>query len=437
MDTNEPVDETPIDIAKPAKPPTPPRVARGLWNFVVPTMFLLSMFVLTLYAVSMIFHNWQIMNAHAEAEAFYSKRRAELKADAEHADARLEVLDKRVHLAGLGFTEVARKVMPVVVNVANYREPTEKDWVEIRAKRLPVIFDPENDKKYVQHGVGSGLILKSGVILTNHHVIRRADRLRISLGSGRSIGVDPEAVLSDVRTDLAVIKLPDDLPAAMKEEMQTVAEFADSEKDVQVGEWVLAMGSPLGLRQTVTHGIISAKGRLLSTLDLVELLQTDAAINPGNSGGPLFDQLGRVVGINAMIASDTGLNQGIGFAIPSNTVRKISEQLLTKGEVPRGYLGVGMDDLPGPDAKAKKIDDGAVLVKTVEPGTAAEKAGMLPGDIILRINKEPLSRQRPIRHVRQIVADIEPGSEITVEVLRGEERRQLVVTVGKRPANLP
>jgi serine protease Do len=240
-----------------------------------------------------------------------------------------------------------------------------------------------------------------------------------------------------VRTDLAVIKLPDDLPAAMKEEMQTVAEFADSDKDVHVGEWVLAMGSPLGLRQTVTHGIISAKGRLLSSLDLVELLQTDAAINPGNSGGPLFDELGRVVGINAMIASDTGLNQGIGFAIPSNTVRKISDELLTKGEVQRGYLGVGMDELAGPDAKAKKIDGGAVLVKFVEPKSAADKAGIKPGDILLRVSNEPLSRHLPIRHVRQIVAGIEPGTEISVEIMRGDEHMVLTVTVDKRPANLP
>jgi S1-C subfamily serine protease len=323
------------------------------------------------------------------------------------------------------------------VHVANFREPTEKEVNEARARKLPLFYDPENDKQYVQHGVGSGIILKPGVILTNHHVIRKAERIRIALGSGRSIGVDPEAILSDVRTDLAIIKLPYDLPAAMKEEMQTVAEFADSDKDVHVGEWVLAMGSPLGLRQTVTHGIISAKGRLLSSLDLVELLQTDAAINPGNSGGPLFDQFGRVVGINAMIASDTGLNQGIGFAVPSNTVRKISDQLLTNGEVPRGFLGIGMDDLPGPDAKAKKIDGGAILVKTVEPGSAAAKAGIQRNDILLRVNNEPLSRHLPIRHVRQLVADIKPGTEITVEIMRGDERKVLTVTVDKRPANLP
>ena len=414
----------PVDIAKPVqaaapKPPVVERVASSLWHCVLPIMFLLLMFMIAIYFAPMLLYHWQIMSAHAEAEGIYTKRRAELKAEAEHADQRLDVLDQKVHLTSLGFREVARKVMPVVVNVANFREPSEKDWEEIKAKRLTLVFDPQNDKKYVQYGVGSGLILKPGVILTNHHVIRKAQRLRISFASGRSIGVDADAAVSDVRTDLAVIKLPDNLPAAIKEETQQSAEFADSEKDVHVGEWVLAMGSPRGLRQTVTHGIISAKGRLLSTLDLVELLQTDAAINPGNSGGPLFDQLGRVVGINTMIASDTGLSEGLGFAIPSNTVRKISDQLLTKGEVPRGYLGIGMDDLPGPDAKTLKIDDGAVLVKMVEPGQPADKAGIQVGDIILRINKEALQRQKPIRHVRQIVADFEPGAEITVELLRG------------------
>jgi serine protease Do len=244
-------------------------------------------------------------------------------------------------------------------------------------------------------------------------------------------------VASDAITDLAIIRLPADLPAALKEEAQNVATFADSDKDVQVGDWALAMGSPLGLRQTVTQGIISAKGRLLSMLDLVELFQTDAAINPGNSGGPLFDQRGRVVGINVAIASDNGGNQGIGFAIPSNTVKKIAEQLLTKGEVPRGYLGVAMDELPVPEAKALNIEDGGVVVRNVVKGEAADKAGVKVGDIILRINKDALSRLQPIRHFRQLIVDVEPGHEITLEVMRGEERRQLTVTIGRRPANLP
>jgi S1-C subfamily serine protease len=223
----------------------------------------------------------------------------------------------------------------------------------------------------------------------------------------------------------------------LKDDANQAATFADSEKDVQVGDWALAVGSPLGLRQTVTHGVISAKGRLLGMLDLVELLQTDAAMNPGNSGGPLFDQQGRVVGINVAIVSDNGGNQGLGFAIPSNTAKKIADQLLTKGYVPRGYLGIAMDELPGPEAKARKIEDGGVIVKEVLKDEAAGKAGLKVGDIIVKVNNDVLSRLQPVRHFRQLVVDIEPGSEVTLEILRDEERRQVAVTVGKRPAHLP
>ena len=421
------------DVSTPRKPAVDV-VAGGLWNFVLPSVFLISMFMLLLYAVPYLLHHWKLLDAQADAETIYLKRRAELKADAEHADQRLDVLDKRVHLTSLGFREVVRRVTPTVVNVANFRAPTKE---ELGRAKKSLIFDGDNDKKYIQAAVGSGIVIKPGIILTNHHVVRGAQRLRITFASGQAIGLDPEAVISDAITDLAVIRLPENLPAAIKEEAASTVVFADSDKDVQVGDWALAVGSPLGLKQTVTQGVISAKGRLLNMLDLVELLQTDAAINPGNSGGPLFDQLGRVTGINVAIASDNGGNQGIGFAIPSNTVKKICDQLLTKGEVPRGYLGIGMDEVAGPELKTLKIDDGAVAVKQVIAGEAADKAGLKVGDIITRINKEALHRTQAVRHFRQLVVDLEPGAEIAVEVLRDGERRQITITIGKRPAHLP
>lgn len=431
-----PATYAPPSIPVPAPAPAVERVASGLWNWVVPGLFLVTLALVILYVTPYLHYQWKILDAQADAEALFLKRRAELKAEAEHADQRLDVLDKRVHLTSLAFREVVRKAAPVVVNVANYREvrPAELKALE---KKKSIVYDPENDKRYVQTGVGSGLLVKPGIILTNFHVVKGAQRLRISFASGQSVGVDPDAIIIDAITDLAVVRLPAPLPPQAREEADQSAAFADSDKDVQVGDWVLAVGSPLGLRQTVTHGVISAKGRLLGMLDLVELLQTDAAMNPGNSGGPLFDQRGRVVGINVAIVSDNGGNQGLGFAIPSNTAKKIVETLLTKGHVPRGYLGIAMEELPGPDAKALKLDDGAILVKDVVANEAAANAGIKVGDIILKVNKEPLSRLQPIRHFRQLVVDLDPGAEVTLEILRDEERRTLTVTVGKRPAHLP
>ncbi len=406
----------------------------GLWNYVVPSMFLTSMALLVVYVVPYLFYHWRMMDAQADAEGLLLKRRAELKAEAEHADERLELLDKKVNLVGLGFREVSRKIAPVVVNVANLREPLHAEELVGRKKML--IYDPETDRRYLQHGIGSGVLLKPGVILTNYHVVRGAHRLRVVFASGQSIGLNVNAVSADDRTDLAVLRLPDNLADGLKEDASHTAVFADSDKDVHVGDWALAMGSPHGLRQTVTQGIISAKGRLLPMLDLVELLQTDAAINPGNSGGPLFDQLGRVVGINVAIATDNGGNQGIGFAIPSNVAKKIAEQLVEHGEVPRGYIGIAMEDLPGPRAKALKLQNGGVLIREVLVGEAGEKAGLKVGDIILRINKEEVSRFEPMHHFRQLIANLPPAAEVTLDILRGVNRMNITVTLGKRPANL-
>ena len=323
---------------------------------------------------------------------------------------------------------------PQVVNVTNMVLPTRKEFDPF-VHAIP-IYDVEKGQKYFAAGVGSGIIVKPGCILTNHHVIKGADRLRITFASGQFIGVDPAAVASDTLTDLSVIRLPADLPEGMREDLKFTAEFADSDKDVQVGDWAVAVGSPLGLRQTVTHGVISAKGRLLSML-LVELLQTDAAINPGNSGGPLFDQLGRVVGVNVAIATDNGRNQGIGFAIPSNDAHKIMDKLLQQGEVPRGYLGIALEDATGPRLKElDRTDGGGVVVVQVLPDQAAVKAGLLPADMIVRFENEILSRIEPGRHFAQLVAQVEPGTDVKLEIIRGGERMTVTATVGKRPANL-
>jgi serine protease Do len=207
---------------------------------------------------------------------------------------------------------------------------------------------------------------------------------------------------------------------------------------VHVGDWAIAIGSPLGLKQTVTQGVVSAKGRLLPMLDLVELLQTDAAINPGNSGGPLFDQHGRIMGINVAIASDNGGNQGIGFAIPSNTASKIFEQLKDHGEVPRGYLGIGLEEVRGDNAKALGLaGQGGVLIKLIQPDQAAEKAGLHVGDVITRFNNEVLPSDQAARQLRQLIVDTNPSDEISLEILRHGKKQTHQIKVGKRPADLP
>ncbi|MBI2804239.1 MAG: trypsin-like peptidase domain-containing protein [Planctomycetes bacterium] len=430
----------PMPTPEPAGQAPPPRgffdrAASILWGFVLPVLLMGGLFLILVAVMPYLLAHWKITDAHAEAETVYTRRRAELKAEAEHADERLALLDKRVQLTSLGFREVARKVLPSVVNLANYREPTKEDLRLADAHKRRLTYDPDNDRTYALQGTGSGLIFKPGVILTNHHVVRGANRLRIFFASGRSIGVDVSACASDARTDLAIIRLPKELPAGLREEAQATALFADSDKDVQVGDWTLAMGSPLELRQTVSQGIVSAKGRLMSLSDvvLVELIQTTAALHPGSSGGPLFDQLGRVIGISVAIATDNGANQGIGFAIPSNTAKKIANLLLTKGEVPRGYLGILMEALPAPRLKAHKIDEGAILITEVVKEEAADRAGLKTGDIIVRVNKNAISRWKTLQHFRQLVVDFEPGAEVTLDIIRADRRRQIAVTLGKRP----
>jgi S1-C subfamily serine protease len=193
------------------------------------------------------------------------------------------------------------------------------------------------------------------------------------------------------------------------------------------------------LKQTVTAGIVSAKGRVeLGILDQVELLQTDAAINPGNSGGPLFDQRGRVAGINVAIASKSGGNQGIAFTIPSNTARDIFNQLAEKGEVVRGFLGVAMQELPPDLEKRLRITDtGGVIVSSVGPDLPADQAGVRPGDVIVRYNHEPVGPANAMNQLRQRIARTEPGATVPVEVLRRRQRLTFDVTVTKRPSTPP
>jgi S1-C subfamily serine protease len=398
--------------------------------------------LLAFYAGPWLFLRWRVAQAQADADAVYMRRTAELKAEAEAADKRLAVLDDKMKLVSLGFREVARKVAPSVVNVVNEHEVGEGRLSALVHRSS--FYDPRVRAHFVEDGVGAGVVVKPGYVLTNFHVIRgdldgkphkQKRRLRVTFANDDWVTLDLERdVLTDMLTDLAVLKLPEDEDHARRP-ISFPVQFADSDKDVHVGDWALAVGSPLGLRQTVTAGIISAKGRLLSQFDLTDMLQTDAAINPGNSGGPLFDQLGRIVGINTAIASETGRNEGIGFAIPSNAAREICEQLIEKGEVVRGYIGVEMRELSEKDIYDLGAEEtGGVLVKEVQEGRPAQKAGIQGGDVVTRFEGKAVGYRQAMRQLRHWILLTPPGTTVSVELMRSGERLTIPLTVSKRPS---
>lgn len=412
--------------------PEPPRSTAGAvyWptTLLVLTVITLATALTALYVAPMLALRWRAMEDHAVAESAYLRRQAELKAESEAAERSLQKLDDRFHLVSLGFREVARLVGPVVVNLSNEAETTKTPTGR-------TFFDYESNRTYVEQAEGSGLLVNPTVVLTNRHVVRDAQRLRVTFASGRWLTVGAQAIATDPLTDLAVIRLPEQAEQIHGVDFSTQATFADSDKDVQVGDWVLAVGSPFGLRQTVTAGIISAKGRVeLGILDQVELLQTDAAINPGNSGGPLFDQRGRVVGINVAIASKTGRNQGVAFAIPSNTVKEVMEQLLARGEVVRGFVGILMQEVPtGLEGRLGVAESGGVIISDVSPNTPGEVAGLRRGDIVVGFKGQPLGTTNALSRLRRGIAQSPPETTIPLEILREGKKLTVPVTVARRP----
>ena len=280
------------------------------------------------------------------------------------------------------FENAAKVVEPSVVNISTEQiihnsgmSPDQFGGMFGGENPFGFLFNQPRDLK--QKSLGSGFIVDSrGYILTNDHVVKDATKIKVKLQDGREL---PGTVVGmDPMTDLAVIKVDaSNLP---------VLKLANSDH-VKVGEWVLAFGSPFGLDETMTAGIISAKGRNLYSSNYDNFLQTDAAINPGNSGGPLVNLSGEVIGINTMILSQSGAFQGVGLAIPATTADNIYPQLIKNGKVTRGWLGVGIQEMTPELAKSfnMKTDEG-VLVSEVEPNSPAAKAGLHSGDVILEYN---------------------------------------------------
>ncbi len=325
-----------------------------------------------------------------------------------------------------GFSQIVDKDLPSVVNISSSRVTGGN-----RPNRLFPELDPffrkffgELQPERVERSLGSGVVVRGdGYVLTNNHVITGASDISVTLGDkrnykGRLVGADP-------LTDLAVIKVDaNNLP---------VVPFADS-SHVRVGDIVLAMGNPFGLSQTVTMGIISAKGRAGLGIEAYEdFLQTDAAINPGNSGGPLVDTQGAIVGINTAILSARGGNEGIGFAIPSSMAERSLTQIVQTGKVVRGYLGIIPQDITPAMARALHLNQPkGVIVGDVEDGAPAAQAGLQRGDIILSVNGQPVD---DANQLKLRISSMAPGTVAHLEIQRDGNARRLDVTLGEMPAN--
>ena len=285
-------------------------------------------------------------------------------------------------------------------------------------------FDFDQMPSLPQQSAGSGVIIDpSGVILTNNHVVAGGGKITVRLHDGREYTATD--VKTDPNTDVAVIKIEASgkLPAATLGNSDTL----------RIGDWVLALGQPFGLQDTVTAGIISAKDRGIGMMRHEEFLQTDAAINPGNSGGPLVNLQGEVVGINTAISSRSGGFEGIGFAVPVNVARWVSDQLIADGKVQRSYLGVGIQPLDQELAEQLGVSTpGGALVTDVQPDSPAAAAGLKSQDVIVKFNGTPIASHRQLSAV---VGRTAPNKAVPVTVLRDGKEVKLNVTVREAPAN--
>ncbi|MCS7214767.1 MAG: DegQ family serine endoprotease [Thermodesulfovibrio sp.] len=330
---------------------------------------------------------------------------------------------------GNAMAEVIQAVRPSVVNIYTTKK-IKRPWIPFPFNDpfFRRFFDNEfgelfdRQREFTQTSLGSGVIVEStGYILTNYHVIKGADEIKVKLYDKRVF--DGTVIGYDSKTDIAVIKI--------KAEGLRPIKWGDSDK-LKVGETVIAIGNPYGLSLTVTSGIVSATGRAnVGISDYEDFIQTDAAINPGNSGGPLVNVRGELVGINTAIFSTTGGYQGIGFAIPSNMAKVIMDNLIKYKKVVRGWLGVEVEDISSDMARALKLKEikGAIITK-VDEDSPAEKAGLMRKDIIISLDGKQVE---DAIHLRNLVANTPPGKTVNMEIIREGKTIKKSVTIGERP----
>lgn len=336
-----------------------------------------------------------------------------------------------------GFEDLAEKLLPTVVNVSTTTKIKAAEKQEM--PQLPDLpqgtpFDQFFKDFYDQYrnappaeeksnALGSGFVIdaKNGYIVTNNHVVKDADEIRIILQDNTTL--DATLVGTDEKTDIAVLKVKPlaghDIPAAT---------WGDSDK-ARVGSWVIAIGNPFGLGGTVTAGIVSARQRDISAGPYDEFIQTDASINRGNSGGPMFNTAGEVVGVNTAIFSPSGGSVGIGFAIPSNLAKNIAEQLIKYGKTKRGWIGVRIQEVTPEIADSLGLDGTkGALVSGVTPKGPSEQAGMQSGDVILSFDNHPIVH---MRELPLIVAQAEIGKKVPVSVWRKGAEKSLSISLGQ------
>lgn len=334
---------------------------------------------------------------------------------------------------GKAFSSIAEKASPAVVGLQAERTATQErqfyrespfgdDFFDFFfGPRSPRQRSPQRRNREPVTALGSGFIISpDGYMLTNNHMVEEADKVTVELADSRKFTA--EIIGTDPVSDIAVIKIDaDNLP---------YLELADSDT-LEVGEWVLAIGNPLGFSHTVTAGIVSAKGRSVGLAKIENFIQTDAAINRGNSGGPLLNLEGKVVGMNTAIYGVTG-NIGIGFAIPVNMAKHAYKQLREGGSVERGFLGISFEDITPELAAALdlKTDTRGVVIKEVIPDSAAEKAGLQGYDVIIEFEGQPVEKSNDFLNR---VAMLSPDTKVEVVVLRDGKRKTYTVKLGKRP----